>query len=248
MIPEKKSSLRAFEDAAKAILSPPTEGTDESNSRQMVTFGEGVNKDGTLVRAVGDHSSSDPPAELSASSKVVDGIDSNTLNYREVRKSGDASTRSLHLNGRPIISPETSSKALTVSAALSPGKTVIMPQDEGPNSTKGEIVIRADPYTVHGSHALRKRVPDGVLSRTTGAESAANVMASNDAAELAGLVVDLGKQVSGLRSMLSTEIEGKKRWEQHAEGLQQRYFASIEELRQDITHFKSNMVAENRRL
>ena len=30
--------------------------------------------------------------------------------------------------------------------------------------------------------------------------------------------------------------------------MQQRYFASIEELRQDITHFKSNMVAENRRL
>ena len=48
--------------------------------------------------------------------------------------------------------------------------------------------------------------------------------------------------------MLSTEIEGKKRWEMRAENLQQNYFASINELKQDIFDFKSNMFRENERL
>ena len=48
--------------------------------------------------------------------------------------------------------------------------------------------------------------------------------------------------------MLSTEIEGKKRWEMRAENLQQNYFASINELKQDIFNFKSNMFRENERL
>lgn len=133
----------------------------------MVTFGEAVKPpDGTLARPTppaGEH-----PLQLSASdhSKIADHSDKDAFNYREFKIGGDTSTRSLNLNGAPIISPETSSKALTVTGPLSPNKPASTPQDERPHSTKGEIVIHDDPYTVAGSHPLRRR-PDHARSQTT---------------------------------------------------------------------------------
>lgn len=186
----------------------------------MVTFGETA-KESTLLRPAPQGTDTDHPiGELSASSKMAG--QSDAFNYREFKAAGETSTRSLHLNGRPIISPETSSKALTSVAAgpHSPanGMQASTPQDERPRSTKGEIVIHDDPYTVQGAHPLRKRT-DIAMSRTTGTDQNSAAMAGQDAGELAGLVVDLSRQVSSLRTMLATEIEGKKRWEMHAEGV-----------------------------
>ena len=48
--------------------------------------------------------------------------------------------------------------------------------------------------------------------------------------------------------VLTSEIEGKRRWEAQAESMQRHYNKTIDELRQELVEFKSRMVHDNARL
>jgi len=65
---------------------------------------------------------------------------------------------------------------------------------------------------------------------------------------LQNMVIELANQVRSLHGLVSHEIEDKNSWRQRAETLEQKYFASLDALKDDVLSFKNKLAEENKQI
>ena len=73
-----------------------------------------------------------------------------------------------------------------------------------------------------------------------------SILPSGRQDNLQSIVVELSQQVKGLHGLITTEIESKHEFQRQAFGLQDKYFKTVEELKQDLAQFKAKIQEENR--
>ena len=98
-------------------------------------------------------------------------------------------------------------------------------------------------YQEHSTHALRIQSGHSGKSSSPMKIETKNqsdiskdhsIQSGNDTEKLQQLVLELANQVNGIKTMLNMQIEGKKQNEHQISAMQDNYFRSIDELKENL--------------